>query len=371
MFQPFDRIKTNFESLEISNINEINFADAEQIKFNPNEFRIDKKLGNGQYVVHKCVYLNKDREIAVKMIPIRKSKRRINPGNKRQEKKIKNEVDILRMMKGEENIISFYGVGIDKGNAWLCMELMDRTLTDIIIFLNMGIDSSDVGYIIFLEILAYSVAQGLIACKHKNILHSDIKPANILISKNGFIKISDFGEAFIVKDNETLTIGTMLYCHPKKLEYPSHESITSYDFWSLAIILLEILYGYNPILYFSGVRDLKLQLAKFQDFMKNLNSDDLIRFDNLPIYHKLTKFIKNILKDRVSEYEDLIPLIRDKNAKENERLIINQFHKELYERYEVSMTSFIYLYNTRPPSLLINKISSYFDRPNLFFKDSY
>ncbi|SBS89207.1 cAMP-dependent protein kinase catalytic subunit, putative, partial [Plasmodium ovale curtisi] len=76
-----------------------------------------------------------------------------------------------------------------------------------------------------------------------NIVYRDLKPENLLLDKDGFIKMTDFGFAKVV-DTRTYTLcGTPEYIAPEILLNVGHGKAA--DWWTLGIFIYEILVGYN------------------------------------------------------------------------------------------------------------------------------
>ena len=87
------------------------------------------------------------------------------------------------------------------------------------------------------------MASGLEILDGEQILHQDIKPANILINKKAIVKLCDFGVSRTfdeLKSNLLLTAGTGQYMPPQR------ELSIQDDMWSLGISLVEFLNNGNP-----------------------------------------------------------------------------------------------------------------------------
>ena len=78
-------------------------------------------------------------------------------------------------------------------------------------------------------------------CHQRNILHRDLKPLNIFLTKDNHIKLGDFGISKVLKsiqDKAKTMIGSLLYMSPEVLK--GEEYSFSFDIWSLGIILYEL-----------------------------------------------------------------------------------------------------------------------------------
>ncbi|WP_078085486.1 serine/threonine-protein kinase [Microbulbifer mangrovi] len=97
--------------------------------------------------------------------------------------------------------------------------------------------------------LIRQIAQGLAVVHAKGIIHRDVKPANILMRKDGTAVLTDFGIAKDVDNNSDLTmaghsLGSPSYSSPEQAQGQSLDVTT--DIYGLGVILLELLLGHNP-----------------------------------------------------------------------------------------------------------------------------
>ena len=156
------------------------------------------------------------------------------------------------------NIVNVYDVGEDNGIYFIVMELVQG------ITLKNYIDMK--GKLDIREALNISVqiASGLSAAHDNRIIHRDIKPQNIIMSRDGKVKVTDFGIAKVA-DSTTVTTtaaGTVHYISPEQARggYSDEKS----DIYSLGITMYEMVTGRVP---FEGETNVAVALLHIQGEM--------------------------------------------------------------------------------------------------------
>jgi len=140
------------------------------------------------------------------------------------------------------NIVTIYDVGKSGDVAYIAMELLEgRELRDIM---------NDGGLLPVEQVLdiVAQVAQGLAYAHEHEIVHRDVKPSNIMVIRDGHVKITDFGIARMassaVRTQTGMVLGSPKYMSPEQVMGKALDQRS--DIFSLGVMLYEMLTGQAP-----------------------------------------------------------------------------------------------------------------------------
>lgn len=156
------------------------------------------------------------------------------------------------------NIVNVYDVGEENGIYYIVMELVEG------ITLKKYIEKKARLSVKEAVSIAIQVSMGIEAAHNNHIIHRDIKPQNIIISKEGKVKVTDFGIAKAATSN-TITsnvMGSVHYTSPEQARggYSDEKS----DIYSLGITMFEMLTGRVP---FNGETTVAIAIKHIQEEM--------------------------------------------------------------------------------------------------------
>jgi len=169
----------------------------------------------------------------------------MEPKSDKERGLIRNELAVMQKCKDNDNVIKCFEAYDYKQRLWFFLEYMEAgCLTPIVEERKGKISENVCAYVL------YQTLVGLLSLHRRNIVHRDIKSDNILINRNGDIKLADFGYAAqltLERDNRTTKVGTVCWMAPELiLGKQSYDA--KVDIWSFGIFALEMATGEPPYL---------------------------------------------------------------------------------------------------------------------------
>jgi serine/threonine protein kinase/tetratricopeptide (TPR) repeat protein len=209
-------------------------------------YRLVDRIGaGGMGVVYRARDERLERDVAVKVLPDEVAGDQARRSRFEREAKASARLD-------HPNILAIHDYGTDHGVPYVVMELLEgRTLRQVIA--NKRVPVTDA--------VAYgrAIANGLAAAHERGIIHRDLKPENVFLTRDGLVKILDFGLAKVTEPDpeppqsmdttqlETAPgrpVGTVAYMAPEQIEgdHVDHRS----DLFALGVMLYELLTRRRP-----------------------------------------------------------------------------------------------------------------------------
>ena len=212
------------------------------------------------------------------------------------------------------NVVNVYDVGEENGIHYIVMELVEG------ITLKKYIEKR--GKLPYKEAvsIAIQVANGMEAAHKHHIVHRDIKPQNIIISKEGKVKVTDFGIAKAATSstiNSSAAMGSVHYMSPEQARggYSDERS----DIYSFGITLYEMLTGKVP---FDGDTTVAVAVQHIQDAIpapSEIAEDVPLSVDKIVLkctqknpdrrYASMTALLADLRKALISPNEDFVVMV--------------------------------------------------------------
>ncbi|MDQ2902658.1 MAG: protein kinase [Chloroflexota bacterium] len=226
-----------------------------QIEVLGERYQLQESIGRGgMATIYRGRDLRMDRVVAIKVL------REVYSTDPKFVTRFQREAKAASALQ-HPNIVQVYDYGQTEGNYFIVMECIEGT--DLRRYLrSRGLLDIDRAIII-----AHDVALGLGAAHRRGIVHRDVKPQNILVGRDGSIKLTDFGIASVYKDINAerltttgMTLGTVQYYAPEQAQ---GEIVSpAADVYALGIVIYEMLTGRTP---FDGDTPVAVAMQHIQD----------------------------------------------------------------------------------------------------------
>lgn len=210
------------------------------------------------------------------------------------------------------NIVTVYDVGEDNGISYIVMELVDGYTLKQYIEKKSRLNISECISI------AIPIASGIEAAHNNGIIHRDIKPQNVIISKDGKVKVTDFGIAKTTTSNtiSSNVMGSVHYTSPEQARGGFSDEKS--DIYSLGITLFEMVTGRVP---FNGDTTVAIAIKHIQEEMPSPR----IYVEDIPVsieqiilkctqkspdrrYQKMSEVIEDLKKAYISPDENFVKI---------------------------------------------------------------
>jgi CHASE2 domain-containing sensor protein/tRNA A-37 threonylcarbamoyl transferase component Bud32 len=226
-------------SQEMRKDGKIIFSDDLGIKPTVGRYEVVSELGQGAMgIVYKARDPKINRFLAIKTIRFSDE---FEPDKIREIKdRFMREAQIAGKLT-HPSIVAIYDVGEDYDLTYMAMEFLEGE--------NLQ-KYCRKGFLLPLRKALYVVSEVALALDHahrQGVIHRDVKPANIMVLKDGKVKVTDFGIAKAVSSSQTksgIVLGTPNYMSPEQIN--GHEIDGRSDIFSLGIVFFELLTGVLP-----------------------------------------------------------------------------------------------------------------------------
>jgi TonB family protein len=225
------------------------------------------------------------------------------------------------------NVVTIYEMAEADGAPFIAMEYLEGESLDQLIARRAPLPvAQKLGFIV-------QACHALDYAHERGIIHRDIKPANIMLTRDGIVKVVDFGIARLADTSKTQTgtvLGTFAYMSPQ--QFQGRHADAQSDVWSIGVVLYELLACRKP---FAGDHHASLLMSILQDDPPPLQS--LLPECPAPVEEIVRKALRKDISERYSSMEALLlelePVWTSERDKTAGRLVQNAREMLLAQRF--------------------------------------
>ena len=365
-----------FQKLEIKKEknNFPKFSDILSISSNPEDlFTILYPIGHGGFGnVYKAIHNTTNTIVAIKIIDFIKNIKNNsqNEINKQQNisfnyYSVQQETSLMKLGNQSKYIVNYYGSYFSRksNTLWLILEYCSSgSVIDLMLAMNRTFTEIEISTIM------ENVLQGLIIIHSMNLIHRDIKGANILLSEDGYAKLGDFGVGIRLTGDvyfRNSKKGSPYWMSPQVVNKINYDMKT--DIWSLGITCAELCNGEPPFSNLSpknimektamnppcvdDIINKNEHTSEFYDFVKKCleidprkrpSAKDLINHKYIRKYSKGNRYLKELISkhlEDIEKYRKIMNEINKKKMKENNDNRINEINKDIKTNEKIGLLS--------------------------------
>jgi hypothetical protein len=196
------------------------------------------------------------------------------------------------------NIVTIYELAESGGAPFIAMEYLEGESLEKIIARKPALPlATKLGYIV-------QTCRALDYAHRRGVIHRDVKPANIVVTRDGIVKVVDFGIARLAATTKTQTgtlLGTLAYMAPEQLRGQNADARC--DIWAMGVVLYELIAYQRP---FSGENHAALLLSILQNeppSMRQFVPECPVALERI--------VLKTLRKDEKERYQSMEALLKD------------------------------------------------------------
>src|SRR5437588_2023289 len=202
------------------------------------------------------------------------------------------------------NIVTIYELAESGGAPFIAMEYLEGESLEKIVARKPALPiATKLGYVV-------QACRALDYAHRRGVIHRDVKPANIVVTRDGIVKVVDFGIARLASTSQTQTgtlLGTLAYMSPEQLRGQNADARS--DIWALGVVLYELIAYQRP---FTGGNHAALLLSILQN--EPVSIRQLVPECPIALERVVSKSLRKDDKERYQSMEALLKDVENLNS---------------------------------------------------------